>query len=516
MAQHDSPALPEPTLPEPTPPRSATRPGWTLVITSMAFFMTALDSLAVVTALPRMRADLHAPLSTLEWTVNAFTLTCAAGIITAAALGDRLGRRRVFVAGMALFTLASAGCAVAPNAGALIAARAAQGLGAAVVLPVSLTILISAFPAAKRGAVVGVFGGIGGLAIASGPLVGGAVTQGLDWHWIFWLNVPVGLVTIVAASRLLTESRGARTRLDLPAVALVTAATTGLIAGLIRAASHGFRDPGTGVLLGLGAVLLAGFLVWESRVAEPMLPPGLFRSRQFSAATVTGFLMSGTIFSAAFLIAQWFQLARLESPVGTGLRILPWTATPLVVAPLAGRLSDRIGTRPVLVTGMVLQALGLAWIAELATINGGYPRLVVPLIVAGVGVSMTLPTIPAAALGGVAPADIGKASGVNSTVQRFGAAFGIAAATAVFAAHGNLGTPAAFTNGFRPALGFAAALSLLGAVSALAVGRRTTASAQPLPPAAVPPPAPTESAGVGHPAESVGALAAATPIRPAH
>src|SRR5438128_767359 len=319
------------------------RPIWTLVLTSLAFFMVALDTLVVVTALPAIQRDLHANLSLLEWTINAFTLAVAAGVITAAALGDRFGRRRVFAIGLGLFTLASAACALAPTTGLLIAARAVQGLGAAMVMPVSLTILASAFPPERRGAIVGIYGGIGGLAIASGPLVGGAITQGLDWHWIFWVNVPVGIVATLLARVLLSESHGPTTRLDLSAAALMSAGAIAIIWGLIRAGDVGWGRGQVIVSLVVGVVLVAGFLAWERRATDPMLPLTLFARRGFAAANVTAFLMSGAISAAAFLISQYFQFGLGFSPMGTGLRLLPWTATPLLIAPLAGLLSDRIG-----------------------------------------------------------------------------------------------------------------------------------------------------------------------------
>jgi EmrB/QacA subfamily drug resistance transporter len=457
------------------------RRGWTLALTGVAFFMVTLDALVVMTALPAMGRDLRAGLATLEWTVNAYALTTAAGIVTAAALGDRYGRRRVFGVGVALFTVASAACALAPNAGLLIAFRAVQGLGAAIVMPLSLTILTAAFPPARRGAVVGVWGGIAGLAVASGPLVGGAVTQGLDWHWIFWVNVPIGLVALLLAPLRLAESRGPATRLDLPAAALVTAGAVSLVWALARADEAGWGSPATLGGLGLGVLLIAAFIGWERRAEAPMLPPRLFRSRSFTAANVTVFLMPAALLGAVFLIAQYMQLVLGYAPLATGLRLLPWTATPLVVAPLAGMLSDRIGPRPVMATGLLLQAVGLSWFALLASTHVRYWHLVVPLIVAGVGVSMALPTTPAAVLGAVAPADLGKASGVSNTVQRFGGAFGIALAATVFSANGRLGDPAGFVAGFRPALGVAAGLSVLGAASALAVGRRPAPAPAPQP-----------------------------------
>jgi EmrB/QacA subfamily drug resistance transporter len=441
-----------------------------MALTSVAFFMVALDALVVVTALPAIHRDLGASLSTLEWTVNAYTLAYAAGIITAAALGDLLGRRRVFATGLALFSIASAACALAPTAGLLIAARVIQGIGAAIVMPLSLTILTAAFPPQRRGAIIGLWGGIGGLAVAAGPLIGGAITQGLDWHWIFWVNVPIGLVAAGLSLGRLEESHGPTTRLDLPAVGLVSGGALGLVWGLVRAGDVGWGSAQTLVTLCLGLALLVGFVAWEGRAPEPMLPLRLFRSRTFAAANATGFLMVGALFGAVFLASQYFQLALGYSPLATGVRFLPWTATPIVVAPVAGVLSDRIGRRPVMVAGMLLQGVGLGWWALVATVGGAYGPLVLPLLVAGVGVSMALAATPTAVLSAVAPADVGKASGANSTFQRFGSVFGIAVAAAVFAANGHLGTPASFTAGFRPALAVAAGLSLLGALTALGVG----------------------------------------------
>ena len=455
--------------------------GWALALTSVAFFMTALDALVVITALPAIHASIGGSVSTLEWTVNAYTLTLAAGIITAAALGDRLGRRRMYVAGLLLFTAASAACALAPDAGLLIAARAVQGLGAALITPLSLTILASAFPAERRGTVVGIWGAIGGLAIAGGPLVGGAVVEGLDWHWIFWLNVPIGVAAAALAVSRLPESRGPAARLDLPGVALATTGAVALAWGLVRTTDVGWSSPQVIGALVLGALLIASFVAWERRAAEPMLPPRLLRIPAFAAANATGFLVMASITSAAFLMSQYFQLGLGYSPLGTGLRFLPWTLTPLLVAPAAGAVADKIGSRPLIVSGLALQGAGLAWIALGATSTSGYGQLVLPLIIAGIGISMTVPTVPTSALNALPPADIGKASGVLSTLQRFGAVFGVAIVAAVFSANGHLGSPAAVTSGFRPALAAAAGLSVVGALTALGVGarRRSPSASQP-------------------------------------
>ncbi len=464
-------------------PQPRLRLGWVLGLTSAAYFMVVLDALVVITALPRMQRDLHVGLAALQWTVNSYGIAFAAGIITAAALGDRLGRRRVFIVGLALFTLASAACALAPSASALIAARAVQGLGGAVILPLSLTILTAAFPVQRRGAIVGIYGGLAGLAVAVGPLVGGAVTEGLDWHWIFWVNVPIGAAAILLSLRLLPESYGAPARLDLPGVALVSAGTVSLVWGLVRGGQAGWGSAEIITTLALGAALLSGFFVWESRAPEPMLPLGLLRVRAFAAGNATAFLMSGSVFAAGFLVAQYFQFALGYSPLATGVRLLPWFATPMVISPVAGALSDRIGRRPLIASGLLLQAAGLGWTALKASPGASTLQLVLALLVAGIGISMALPTVPTAVLSAVAPAEMGKASGINNMMQRFGAVFAIAIASSVFAAHGHLGSPASVTDGFRPALAVAAALSLLGAITALAVAARKRESAAGLSPA---------------------------------
>jgi EmrB/QacA subfamily drug resistance transporter len=472
------------------PPASIPRPSftWILGLTSTAYFMVILDALVVVTALPRMQQDLHVGISTLQWTVNAYGISVAAGIITATALGDRLGRRRIFVCGVALFTLGSAACALAPGASLLIAARTVQGFGGAAVLPLSLTILTTAFPVERRGMIVGIYGGLAGVAVAAGPLVGGAVTQGLDWHWIFWINVPLGLAATPLSLRLLPESYGPPARLDLAGVALVSSAAVAIVWGLVRATASGWGSPEIVSTLTLGVVLLAAFVYWESRAAEPMVPLRLFGIREFAAGNATTFLMSGAVFSAGFLVIQYAQLAHGYSPLSTGVRLLPWLGTPMVVSPIAGALSDRIGRRLVIGSGLLLQTLGFCWVALNASVGASYLELAIPLLVAGVGISMALPTVPTAVLSAVAPEEMGKASGVNTMFNRFGAVFAVAIATAVFTAYGHLGSPAGVTDGFRPALGVCAALSLLGTLTALAIvpGRdEALADLEPTPAAAV-------------------------------
>jgi EmrB/QacA subfamily drug resistance transporter len=386
----------------------------------------------------------------------------------------------VFNSGLALFTLASAACALAPNMAELVVARTVQGLGAAAVLPLSLTILTTAFPPERRGMIVGVYGGLAGLAVALGPIVGGAITEAVDWHWIFWINVPIGLAAVLLGRRLLPESRGAPERLDLIGVSLVTAGVVALVWALTRANEAGWASAEIVSTSAVGCLLLAAFLWWEHRVGEPMVPLRLFASREFAVGNLTAFMMSGATFAAAFFLTQEFQLARGYSPLGTGLRLLPFFATPMIVSPLAGALSDRIGRRPIMVAGLALQAIGFIWVAARASLATSWVELDVALLIAGIGISMALPTVPTAVLSAVASEEMGKASGINFMAQRFGTVFAIAIASAVFSANGHLGSPASVTAGFRPALWACAAFAVLAALTAAGISPRRTAALAPV------------------------------------
>src|SRR2546426_4854013 len=345
---------------------------WTFIITSVALFMVTLDNLVVTTALPVIRVDLHSGLSGLEWTVNAYTLTFAVLLLTGAALGDRFGRRLVFTIGLGIFTLASAAAALAPSIGVLDAARAVQGFGGAIVMPLTLTVLSAAVPAERRGLALGAWGGISGLAVAFGPLVGGAVVDGISWHWIFWLNVPIGLVLIPLALTRLTETHGPDGRLDLPGLALASAGLFGIVWGLVRGNSVGWGSAQIVGSIAAGAVLIAAFVAWERRTTTPMLRMEFFQNRAFSLANVASMLMSFGMFGSIFFLAQFFQTVQGYSPLGSGLRILPWTAMPIFVAPIAGALSDRIGGHRLMGVGLALQATGLAWMASISTPTTAY------------------------------------------------------------------------------------------------------------------------------------------------
>src|ERR1700749_1336829 len=386
-------------------------PVWALIVASVASLMVALDALVVTTALPTIRIHLGASIEELEWTVNAYTLSFAVLLMTGAALGERFGRRRMFATGLALFSAASVACALAPNVGSLIAARAVQGAGAALVMPLGLTLLSAAYPAERRARALGIFSGITGLAVLGGPVLGGAITQGIAWQWIFWLNVPIGLLTIPVVLRRVEESYGPRTAPDVAGLALVTGAAVGIVWGLVRGNSAGWGSVEVMAALAVGVLLAVGFVAWERRTPAPMLPMGLFASRPFSAGNAGIFFMCTALYGAVFFMAQFLQIAQHHGPLGAGLRLLPWTATLFIVAPITGARIRRVGERPFAVAGLLLQAAGMGWIALIATPDVDYWRLVAPLVIAGCGVSMAMPAIQNAVMGSVGPASLGTASG---------------------------------------------------------------------------------------------------------
>jgi EmrB/QacA subfamily drug resistance transporter len=445
---------------------------WTVVLASLGVFMTALDTLVVTTSLPVLRVDLHSSLSGLEWTVNAYNLAFACFLLTGSALGDRFGRRRMFTIGLGVFTAASAAAALSPSVGILVAARTLQGAGAAIVFPLTLTMISQAFPIEKRGAAIGLWGGITGLAVAAGPVVGGAVVSGISWHWIFWLNVPVGLALIPLAASKLSESFGPRPHLDVVGLVLAGAGSFGITWGLVRASTVGWGSAEFITAVLAGAALIGVFLAWERRAPNPMLPLDLFRQRTFASANAVSFFMYAGLFGALFLMSQFLQTCLGYSPLQAGLRLLPWAAPPMIIAPIAGKLADRYGNRPFMTLGLALQAIGLAWVALIATPNVGYGELAVALTIAGIGTACCFPTVANAVMGSVPLSEAGTASGTNSMLRELGGVFGVAVLASVFARHGVYTSQRTFVDGFTQALWIAVGFSGLGAFAALLTGAR--------------------------------------------
>ncbi|GGN41834.1 MFS transporter [Streptomyces fuscichromogenes] len=450
--------------------------GWALVITSVAGFMAALDNLVVTTALPSIRRDLGGALDDLEWTVSAYTLTFAVLLMFGAALGDRFGRRRLFLAGLAVFTGASAAAAMAPGIDSLIAARAVQGVGAAIMMPLTLTLLTAAVPEAKRGMAYGIWGAVNGLAVASGPLIGGSLTEHVSWHWIFWLNVPLGLVLLPLARLRLAESHGTGAPLDIPGTLLASGGLFGIVYGLVRGPADGWTSPL--VLTGLfaGGVLLVGFVLHGSRAKNPMLPMRLFRSRAFSGINAASLLMFLGMFGSIFLLSQYMQGVLGYSPTEAGLRMLPWTGMPMIVAPIAGILSDRIGGRPVVAAGLFLQAAGLGYLASVVTAHASYGAQLPGLIVSGIGMALYFAPAANLVMSAVRPQEQGIASGANNALREVGGALGVAVMSSIFAAQGGYESAQSFVDGLRPALVTGAAVVALAGIAALVIpGRRRAA-----------------------------------------
>ncbi len=442
---------------------------WAIVITGVAQFMAGLDNLVVTMALPVIREKLHTGLAGLQWTVNAYTLTFAVLLLTGATLGDRFGRRRMFVAGIVLFTAASAAAALAPNIGMLIAARAVQGAGGAMLVPLSLTLLSTSVPEARRNVALGIWGAIGGLAVAVGPLVGGAVVQGISWQWIFWLNVPIGLALAPLARMRLGESRGPSAHLDGPGVALASAGLFGLVLGLVRGGQAGWTSPEVLAAFAGGAVLLAGFLAWERHAPAPMLPLSLFASRRFSMVNLASLLMSFGMFGSIFLLAQFLQTVQHDSPLGAGLRTLPWTAMPVLIAPLAGRFVDRLGARRLVATGLALQAIGLAWMALVLAVHTSYASFVPAFVVSGIGMSLFFVPVASIVLGSVGEQQAGVASGTNNAIRELGGVLGIAVLGAVFSGRGGYASGQDFVAGLVPAVWVGAGVVAAAVVAAVAM-----------------------------------------------
>ncbi len=445
------------------------RNGWVLGIVSVALFMVVLDNLVVSVALPTIHRDLGASIQSLEWTVNAYVLTYAVLLLTGAALGDRFGRRRMFLVGLSVFTAASAAAALAPTTGLLVAARAIQGGGAALVTPLTLTLLAEAFPAQRRGLAIGVWSGVSGIAVALGPLVGGAVVQGISWHWIFWINVPIGLILLPLSARILQESHGPYGSLDLPGLLLGSGGAFGIVFGLVRSQSLGWTNATVLGSLLAGVVLLVAFVASELRAREPMLPMSFFARRSFAVTNVVSLSMYFGMFGSIFFLSQYMQNVLGNSPLQAGLKLLVWTGATMVVAPLAGVFSARIGSRPFMVAGLALQAGALAWLASIVSTDLAYSQMILPFIMAGAGMALVFAPAANAVLASVLPRQAGQASGANNAIREIGGVLGVAVLASIFTGSGGYGSPEQFVAGLRPAMWVGVAVLAAGALVALAL-----------------------------------------------
>jgi EmrB/QacA subfamily drug resistance transporter len=453
------------------------RSSWTLGIVSVALFMAVLDNLVVSVALPTIHRDLGASIQSLEWTVNAYVLAYAVLLLTGAALGDRFGRKRMFVVGLAVFTAASAAAGLARSTDLLVAARAVQGTGAAILTPLTLTLLAQAFPRERRGMAIGVWSGVSGVAVALGPLVGGAVVQGISWHWIFWLNVPIGIVLAPLAMRWLDESHGPYGSLDLRGLALASTGAFGVVFGLIRAQSLGWTSATVLASLIAGVVLLAGFIAWERRAREPMLPMAFFARRSFAVTNVASLTMYFGMFGSIFFLSQYMQDVLGNTPLQAGLKLLAWTGATMIVAPLAGVFSERLGSRPFMFAGLSLQAGALAWLASVITTHVAYSQMIVPFAMAGAGMALVFAPSANAVLSSVRTEQAGQASGANNAIREVGGVLGVAVLASVFTGAGGYVSPQAFVNGLIPAVWVGVGVLAAGALVVAALPFSTRAAA---------------------------------------
>jgi EmrB/QacA subfamily drug resistance transporter len=445
-------------------------PVWlAIVAASLPMFMATLDNLVMTNALPSIRVDLGASVEELQWFVNAFTLSFASFVLMAAALGDRFGRRTVFVVGILVFTFASVLSALSFEPWMLIVSRALQGLGAAAVMPLSLTLLVGSVQDRFRPLAIGVWGGITGLGVATGPLVGGAVVEGWSWEAIFWLNVPVGVVAIPLALAALPNTFGAKVRADVVGLLLAGLGVLGLVYGIVSGNDKGWDSVEVVGSLVAGAALIAAFIVWESRVAAPLLPLRLFRDRSFSLANIIGMTFSFGVFGSIFILIQFLQVVQDYSPLGAGVATMPWTMAPMVIAPLAGLVAPRVGTRLLIVVGLSLQAFGVLWLAATMSSDVEYTTMLPAFIAAGIGMGLVFAPLSTAVLATMKGADHAKASGTNSTVREVGVALGIAVLTAVFVGAGGALTPDLYVDAARPAVAVGGAVLALSALIGLAL-----------------------------------------------
>ena len=454
---------------------------WTVGIVSLASFMVGLDVLVLMTALPTLRVELDADTAGLGWTINAYEIGYAALILTGAALGDRFGRRLLFVLGVGLFTAGSAVAALSNSIEWLIAARAVQGLGGGVATALALALISAATPPEKRGAAFGIWGAVTGTAIAVGPLVGGAIVHALTWQWIFWINVPIGIALIAVTLTKISESKGGPVLVDFVGLALSAAGVVVLAQALLRGGDVGWGEPSiVGGIVG-GLVLLAAFVVWEHRTPAPMMPLSMFRERSFTGGCFSGFALGAALYGQVFLFAQYLQFALGHDALGVGLRLLPWVSLAPLVAPVAGQLTDRIGERPLVIASLLLFALPFLVVGPLVADDRGYPALVIPLVISGVGIATAYVATISAVMRTVDPDRLGMASGVANTIRQVGAVFGVAIGIAVFSSYGDFSSPASFVDGYTPAVLVLVVITLLGIVPAAAIRKPSDSGTAPAP-----------------------------------
>ncbi|TDN87484.1 DHA2 family efflux MFS transporter permease subunit [Microbacterium sp. BK668] len=450
----------------PAPPRRRAF-GLVVAAASVPMFMATLDNLVMTNALPVLHTELGASVEQLQWFVNAYTLAFASAILVASALGDRFGRRTVFIAGIMIFGVGSVLAALSTDPAQLIAARALQGFGGAGVMPLSLALISGGVAPERRPLAIGIWGGISGLGVAVGPLVGGAVMEGWNWQAIFWINIPVAIVAIPFAFFALNNDFGARARVDVVGAVLAAVGVLALVHAIVRGNDDGWSSAGVIAEIAVGAALLVAFVLWQLRASSPLVPLRLFRDRSFTLTNVVGFGFSFGTFGAVFILIQYMQVVQGSTPLEAAVQTTPWTLAPMFVAPIAGIIAPRVGTRLLMILGLVLQGVALAWIGLTMSATLDYVQLIAPFILAGVGMGLVFAPSATALLTTLGVVDHAKASGVNSTVREIGLALGTAVMTAVFVGAGGALQPDLYVDAARPAVLTGAAVLFVAALAAL-------------------------------------------------
>lgn len=439
-----------------------------LSVTCIALFMAMLDNLVLGVALPSIQEDLGATMSDLEWFMNAYTLAFAVLLIPFSMLGDTIGRKKVFLGGVVVFTLGSLLSGLSESSLALIAFRALQGAGGAAIVPLSLTLVNHAFPPDKRAAAIGLWSGISGLGLSIGPLVGGLIMEGAPWQMIFYVNVPVGVLAFLFGLRWLEESRGVRKPLDPAGVVLLTTGLFGIIFGLKQGNTEGWGAPIVYGSLASGGLMLLLFYMWVRRRVNPFVRFDLFRNKNYTFYVFAGFWMNAGVFGAIFLLTLFLQQAQGHSPLGAGVREMAWTTMTMIAAPLAGLAVSRLGNKNVLLTGLLFQAAALSWFAWLIYSEGAvfpFSAMLGPMMLAGTGMGLSFTPLSHGSISSVPDNAAGEASGIGNATRELGGVFGIAISGLIFQSGATIQSPDDFARNIVPSLGAGAimmAVAFLG------------------------------------------------------
>lgn len=438
-----------------------TSSAWILSLTSLGFFMSMMDSMIVTTASTAIRNDLHISVGTLQWALTAYNITIAAVLLVGVSLGERIGRRKMYNIGILIFTIGSILCALSDSISFLVISRIIQGIGGSVMTPMSMAILTHSLPDSERGKALGIWSGIGGLALIVGPSLGGFIVETLAWQWIFWINVPIGIIAIYLSNKILPESTGNSDKISSLDAILIIFSSAGIIWALSEMTSPKLTV--TTIIIALLSLIIGiWFVLRQKSEQKPMIPLRYFKSKTFTGGNVATFLLYAAMYGVVFFLPQFLQVVGGADSLRAGLEILPWTGTLVIVAPFAGKAVDKFGEKPIATLGLLLQGIGYLLIMLFVHQNSSYLVMVVPLAIAGVGLSMAGPALQKAVLGAVEPQSLGKASGIYNVFRLLGGAVGTTISVIVFYKFGSIINASQFTSGFKSAMLCAAILSFLG------------------------------------------------------